>query len=133
MGKLGTQPVDLDSTSSTISNGTGEGVAWFGAHAQVDVRTNGSSRYTGSSTIDISTRYRSWRAKNSVIVLRTLAGTPLRLMKAAFMCDVVTFSAPRTHSPVEKPSHVCSAYGEGCGRPSIQMVRSAFPNRLVMR
>ena len=29
---------------------------------------------------------------------------------------------------VEKPSHKYSACGEGCGRPSIQMIRSSRPN-----
>jgi len=27
------------------------------------------------------------------------------------------------HLPVENPIQVCAAYGGGCGRPSIQMVR----------
>ena len=30
--------------------------------------------------------------------------------------------------PVENPSQVCSAYSDGCGRPSIQMTRSSRPN-----
>ena len=56
IGKLGTQPVGRGAISSTISNGTGDGTVCAGAQAQVDVRTNGSSRYTGSSTMDSSSR-----------------------------------------------------------------------------
>ena len=56
IGKLGTHPVGRGAISSTISNGTGDGTVCAGAQAQVEVRTNGSSRYTGSSTIDISSR-----------------------------------------------------------------------------
>ena len=56
IGKLGTQPVGRGATSSTISNGTGDGTVCAGAQAHVEVRTNGSSRYTGSSTMDSSSR-----------------------------------------------------------------------------
>ena len=36
---------------------------------------------------------------------------------------VISSVSPRNF-PVEKPSHECSAYGEGDGRPSSQMTRS---------
>src|SRR5687768_10061517 len=49
-------------------------------------------------------------------------------MNAVFMCVVVTLSAFPSHSPVENPAKVCSAYFDGCGRPSIQITRSARPN-----
>ena len=44
------------------------------------------------------------------------------------MWVVVTVSSPSWKVPVEKPSKVCSAYSDGCGRPSSHIVRSARPN-----
>ena len=38
---------------------------------------------------------------------------------AFFQVVVVTFSMSPSHSPVENPCHVCGAYSEGCGRPSM--------------
>src|SRR4051812_37449876 len=53
---------------------------------------------------------------------------PLRCTKLYLMWVVVTLSIPSCHVPVENPCHLCSAYFDGCGRPSIQIVRSARPN-----
>src|SRR6186713_1013841 len=53
-------------------------------------------------------------------------------MNDGFKCVVVTLSAPLTHSPVENPAQRCSANSDGCGRPSIQIVRLAFSNNPVM-
>ena len=40
------------------------------------------------------------------------------------MCVVVMVRVSPFHSPVENPMNVCGAYSGGCGRPSIQIVRS---------
>ena len=56
--------------------------------------------------------------------MRSLDGNPLRRCQPCLMCVVVTVSMLPFHSPVEKPIQVCGALAEGCGRPSIQIVRS---------
>ena len=66
--------------------------------------------------------------KCSVILAFVLAGTPLRWITPYFRCVVSMISWLPTTLPVEKPSHVCSALADGCGRPSIQMMRSLRPN-----
>ena len=70
--------------------------------------------------------------KYSVITVYGLLGMPLRCRNACFMCVVVTFSIPFSHTPVENPFQRCSANSEGCGRPSSQIVRFAFSNSPVM-
>ena len=65
-----------------------------------------------------------WRMMCSVTVERSLRGVPLRRIKAAFKWVVVMVNMSPSILPVEKPCQVCAAYSGGCGRPSIQMVRS---------
>ena len=43
-------------------------------------------------------------------------------MYASFRCVVVTTSTSPSHSPVENPLQVWTAFSGGCGRPSIQIV-----------
>ena len=66
--------------------------------------------------------------KCSVIFALVLAGTPLRWITPYLRCVVSMISWLPTTLPVEKPSQVCSAFADGCGRPSIQMMRSLRPN-----
>src|SRR6476646_64047 len=65
-----------------------------------------------------------WRMKCSTIVDFSLFGTPLRRIHSCLMCVVYTVRMSPSHLPVEKPCHVCGAHSGGCGRPSIQIVRS---------
>ena len=44
-------------------------------------------------------------------------------MTSAVILGMIVNMFP-SHTPVEKPIHVCGAFAEGCGRPSIQIVRS---------
>src|ERR1700730_1895345 len=71
-----------------------------------------------------SVRYLSWRIQCSVHTALSLRGIPLRRIHPSFRCVVVTVSMSPSHLPVENPCHVCAAYSGGCGRPSIQIVRS---------
>ena len=65
-----------------------------------------------------------WRMKCSVTVARSLRVMPLRRIQPSFRCVVETVRMSPSHLPVEKPIALCIASGPGCGRPSIQIVRS---------
>src|SRR5438067_143215 len=45
------------------------------------------------------------------------------MIQPILMWVVVTTNALPSHFPVENPDQVWGAYSEGCGRPSIQIVR----------
>src|SRR5438045_8578483 len=62
--------------------------------------------------------------KCSIIVDFSLLGTPLRRIHSCFRCVVYTVRMSPSHFPVENPCHVCGAHSGGCGRPSIEIVRS---------
>ena len=65
------------------------------------------------------------RQNLDVIVAWSLIGGPFLRRKPAFMCVVSVTSVSPSQRPVVKPPRVCSAYFDGCGRPSIQMVIGA--------
>src|SRR6185436_2805752 len=54
----------------------------------------------------------------------SLCHTPLRRRYSSFRWVTRMRSVSPIHSPVEKPAHVCSAFGDGCGRPSMYTGRS---------
>jgi len=53
------------------------------------------------------------------------APVPIAIASKEGETVVVVTSVEPCHSPVVKPPQVCGAYFDGCGRPSIQIVRSA--------
>ena len=59
------------------------------------------------------------------MVAWSLIGGPFLRRKPAFMCVVSATSVSPSQWPVVKPPRVCSAYFDGCGRPSIQIVMGA--------
>ena len=65
------------------------------------------------------------RQNRDVIVAWSLIGGPFLRRKPAFMCVVSATSVSPSQRPVVKPPRVCSAYFDGCGRPSIQMMIGA--------
>src|SRR4051812_46794098 len=60
-----------------------------------------------------------------VIVAWSLIGGPFLRRKPAFICVVSATRVSPSQRPVVKPPRVCSAYCDGCGRPSIQIVMGA--------
>ena len=77
-------------------------------------------------TIEIQVKTFPLRMKCSSSVALSLRARPFLRTYPGFRCVVVTVSTSPSHLPVEKPCQVCGAYSGGCGRPSIQIVRTGF-------
>src|SRR4051812_42164204 len=82
----------------------------------------GSDRYTGSSMTASTVITSPCRMNRIVIVSWSLLGAPLRRRAPALMWVVYATSVLPSHSPVVNPPRRCSAFFDGCGRPSIQIV-----------
>src|SRR6266853_5837855 len=110
--------------SSTYSHGHSQLPDVRSWKTNSSLRMRGSLRYTGSLQMIRCDRMLPWRTKCSMVVDFSLLGTPLRPTHSCLMCVVYTVRMSPSHLPVEKPCHVCGAHSGGCGRPSIQIVRS---------
>src|SRR2546430_13512785 len=77
---------------------------------------NGSVRYTGSLTMAATVNTSPRSIQCSVSVAASLRGSPLRRTYPSFRCVVLIVRTSPSHLPVEKPAHVCGAFGDGCGR-----------------
>src|SRR5687767_77585 len=84
---------------------------------------SGSERKIGSSVTLMCVHTLPFRIQCSIDVTSSLDGMFSRRCHPCFMWVVVTVSMLPCQTPVENPIHVCGAFGPGCGRPSIQIVR----------
>src|SRR5262249_46378353 len=110
--------------SSTYSHGQSQLPPDRSFRTKSSLRISGSARYTGSVQCTTCVMMLPWRMKCSTIDDFSLFGTPLRRIHSCLMCVVKTVRMSPSHLPVEKPIHVWGAHSGGCGRPSIQIVRS---------
>ena len=95
----------------------------LGLSVKSSLLISGSARKIGSSVTLMCVHTLPFRIQCSIEVTSSLEGMFSRRCHPCLMCVVVTVSMLPFHTPVEKPIQVCGALGDGCGRPSIQIVR----------
>src|SRR5262245_14911639 len=95
----------------------------LGLRVKSSLLISGSARKFGSSVTLTCVQMFPLRTQCSTVVASSLDGMFSRRYQPCLMCVVVIVSMLPSQTPVENPIQVCGALGEGCGRPSIQIVR----------
>src|SRR5688500_1638054 len=88
----------------------------LGLSVRSSLLISGSARKIGSSVTLMCVQTLPFRIQCSMDATSSLDGMFSRRCQPCFMCVVVTVNIFPFQTPVEKPIHVCGAFGDGCAR-----------------